>query len=88
MEENMKGNINMIKNMDMEFIFGLMEENMRGNGLLENNMEKVEIYLLFFRIILYIFLQFLKGKYILPDNNVKVGVWEDGKRVKWIENDE
>jgi hypothetical protein len=41
MEENMRENISMIKNMDMEFIFGLMAENTRGNGLLGNNMEKV-----------------------------------------------
>ena len=26
MEESMRGNINMTKNMDMEYIFGLMEE--------------------------------------------------------------
>jgi hypothetical protein len=41
MEENMRENISMIKNMDMEFIFGLTAENTRGNGLLGNSMEKV-----------------------------------------------
>jgi len=28
-----------------------------------------------------------KGKYILPDNSVKIGLWEDGKRMKWLENE-
>lgn len=29
-----------------------------------------------------------KGKYILPDGVVKVGLWEDGKRSKWLEGEE
>lgn len=31
----MKGNTNMIKSMDLEFINGLMEEFMKGSGVLE-----------------------------------------------------
>lgn len=26
-----------------------------------------------------------KGKYILLDNTIKTGQWEDGKRIKWVE---
>ena len=40
---NMMVNINMIKNMDLEFIIGLMEENMKVIGNMVNNMEKVNI---------------------------------------------
>jgi len=25
-----------------------------------------------------------RGKYILLDNTVKHGIWEDGKRLKWV----
>jgi hypothetical protein len=28
-----------------------------------------------------------KGKYILPDGTYKIGVWEDGKRLRWLENE-
>ena len=41
------------------------------------------------RIILFIpFFLINKGKYILPDKTVKLGVWEDGKRIKWIDSKE
>ena len=43
MVESMKVNINMIKNMVMVFISGLMEENMKDFGNMENNMEKENI---------------------------------------------
>ncbi len=36
MEENMKENINMIKNMGMVFIYGLMEECIKVNGHMES----------------------------------------------------
>ena len=26
-----------------------------------------------------------KGKYILLDGTVKMGIWEDGKRAKWVD---
>lgn len=26
-----------------------------------------------------------KGKYILLDGTIKTGIWEDGKRAKWVE---
>jgi hypothetical protein len=29
----------------------------------------------------------LLGKYVLPDGNVKMGIWEDGKRVSWVDED-
>lgn len=38
MEENMKENIEMIKNMDMEFIFGPMDGFIKVIGIKENNM--------------------------------------------------
>ena len=29
-----------------------------------------------------------KGKYILPDGSIKACIWEDGKRVRWTDNEE
>lgn len=26
-----------------------------------------------------------KGKYILSEGSVKIGIWEDGKRIKWVD---
>lgn len=43
MEDDMKENTKMIKNMDMVFINGLMEKDMKECGLMENNMEKVKL---------------------------------------------
>lgn len=37
-------NINMIKNMVMEYMYGLMEEDMKDFGLMANNMAKVNIF--------------------------------------------
>ena len=27
-----------------------------------------------------------EGKYILPDGSIKKGIWENGKRTKWLED--
>lgn len=29
-----------------------------------------------------------KGRYILPDGTKKMGLWEDGKRIKWLDGEE
>lgn len=29
-----------------------------------------------------------KGRYVLPDGTKKMGLWQEGKRVKWLENEE
>jgi hypothetical protein len=29
-----------------------------------------------------------KAKYFLPDGTLHVGVWEDGKRLKWVDDEE
>ena len=26
-----------------------------------------------------------EGKYILPNGVVKIGIWEEGKRIRWIQ---
>lgn len=44
MAENMMVNINMIKNMDLVYIHGLIVDVTKDNGLLVNNMVKVNIY--------------------------------------------
>lgn len=36
MEEVMKVNMNMIKSMGLEYIYGQMEDSMKENGLMEN----------------------------------------------------
>jgi len=46
MVENMMENINMIKNMDLVYIHGLIADVMKDNGHLVNNMAKVNIYYL------------------------------------------
>ena len=28
-----------------------------------------------------------QGRYIVSNKEVKVGIWEDGKRIKWLEGD-
>ena len=56
-----------------------MGESMRGNGAKENSTGKVDLIKGLF---------FCKGKYILNDGIVKEGYWEDGVRIKWINNNE
>jgi hypothetical protein len=29
-----------------------------------------------------------KGRYILPDGTKKMGLWDDGRRIRWIEGEE
>mgnify|MGYP003352807503 CR=1 FL=1 len=42
MVENIKVNINLIKNMDLDNILGQMVENIRGNGKTVKDMDKVK----------------------------------------------
>ena len=28
-----------------------------------------------------------EGKYVLLDSTIKRGIWEDGRRIKWIDED-
>lgn len=56
-----------------------MGESMKENGARVNSMEKVGLIIEF---IVY------KGKYILNDGTIKEGYWEDGVRIKWINNSE
>lgn len=44
MAESMRDNINTIKNMEKESIFGQMAEFMMVNGLMENNMALANIF--------------------------------------------
>ncbi len=66
----------MIKNMGLVLISGLMEEDTKDNG------KKI------FQIIRGNGKQHGKGKYYLLDGSVKTGVWEDGKRIKWVVEEE
>jgi hypothetical protein len=62
----------MIKNTDSVFTTGLTAEDTRDNGKsLIDFRENGK--------------QHGQGKYYLLDNTIKTGIWEDGKRIKWLE---
>jgi hypothetical protein len=41
-------------------------------------------------IVIFYFLLYRhgRGKYYLPDGTMKIGIWDDGKRIRWIENND
>ena len=61
--------------MAMEYTIGLMEESMKEIGNMENSIN------IFFNLNRH-----GMGHYYLPDGTMKTGLWEDGKRIKWVEN--
>jgi hypothetical protein len=46
MEENIKDNINLIKNMELANILGRMDEDIMGNGRIVKDMDKVRLFML------------------------------------------
>ena len=71
----------MIKNMDLAFSIGEIIKDMKGSGIMENKMAEVTFFLsnVYTRKITTKI-----GFIILPNSEKKEGIWEDGKRIKWI----
>jgi len=54
-----------------------MVENMKVIGKMENS-----------KLFFYFYARHGRGKYYLPDGTMKIGIWDDGKRIRWIENND
>lgn len=62
--------------MEKEYTNGRMDRFMTENGNKENKMVKLQnnIYI-------------GKGKYYIPNEKIREGLWKDGNFIKWIESD-
>lgn len=59
----------------LELTLGLMARSTQVSGATANDMEKVQD-------------QINLGKYILSDGTAREGIWEDDRRIKWLDEDE